>query len=219
MNSTSQTTILNQSFGWMFIGLIVTGLSSYFVAASPALTSAISNNNVVFFGLLIAELVMVAVLSSKIRSMTFVESVVSFLVYAFLNGLTLSSVFIVYTGQSIVTIFFVTALMFGVMALYGYTTGRDLTSLGGLALAALVGIIIASLVNFFVKSDAFSYVLSVITVLVFIGLTAYDTQKIKQMETFSDNHNLGILGALTLYLDFLNIFLNLLRLFGRAKEQ
>jgi len=214
----SEVTTINQSFGWMFVGLLVTTIAALLITSSQTLTNAISNNTFIYFGLIIAELIVVFVLSAKIQSMTFMEAVGTFLLYSFLNGLTLSSIFIVYTTASIVTTFFVTAIVFGIMALYGYTTKRDLTSIGNLAFMALIGLIVASLVNLFLKNNIFSYILSYLAIAIFIGLTAYDTQKIKEMESYSDNKNLGILGALTLYLDFINIFLNLLRILGRQNE-
>ena len=213
-----ESTTINQSFGWMFVGLLVTTLSSLLITSSQTLTNAIVNNTIIYFGLIIAELIVVFVLSAKIQSMTFLEAVMAFLLYSFLNGLTLSSIFIVYTATSIVTTFLVTTIVFGIMAIYGYTTNRDLTSIGNLAIMALIGVIVASLINLFLKNNTFSYILSYLSIVIFIGLTAYDTQKIKEMESYSDNKNLGILGALTLYLDFINIFLNLLRILGRQRE-
>jgi FtsH-binding integral membrane protein len=213
-----QIRTINQSFTWMCIGLIITALSSLFIASSSTLVAAVNSNSFVFFGLIVAELIIVAILSFKIRSMTFEEAIASFLIYSFLNGLTLSSIFLIYTGTSIVSTFFITAVVFGVMALYGYTTKRDLTTIGNLAIMALIGIIISSFVNLFLQNSAFSYILSYLSIAIFIGLTAYDTQKIKAMGTDADNQNLGILGALTLYLDFINIFINLLRILGNRRD-
>lgn len=214
----SQITTINQAFGWMFVGLIVTAVAAFFISSSPTLTNAIINNGFVYIGLSIAELAIVFVLSARIQSMTYEEAVGTFLLYSFLNGLTLSAVFLGFTGTSIVSTALVTALVFGTMAVYGYTTQRDLTTIGSLAFMALIGIIIASIVNLFLNSTPLSYLLSYLSILIFIGLTAYDTQKIKQMESYSDNQNLGILGAITLYLDFFNIFLDLLRILGKRRE-
>lgn len=216
--ASAEITTVNQSFGWMFVGLIVTTLSALFIASSPTLINAVINNTLIYFGLIIAELIIVFVLSAKIQSMSFAEATVAFLAYSFLNGLTLSSIFLVYTSTSIFSTFLVSAIVFGVMAIYGYTTKRDLTSVGNLAFMALIGVIVASLINLFLKSGTFSYILSLLSIIIFVGLTAYDTQKIKEMESYSDNTNLGILGALTLYLDFINIFLNLLRILGRQRN-
>ena len=209
---------INQSFLWMFVGLLVTTLSSLFVVSSQSLMNAIYSNSIIFYGLIIAELALVFFLSLRITKMSYATALISFLIYSVLNGATLSTIFLIYTGASIVSTFLVSALVFGVMAFYGFTTKRDLTTIGNLAVMALFGVIIASLVNIFLKNDAFSYILSYLAVAIFIGLTAYDTQKIKQMESYSDNQNLGILGALTLYLDFINIFLNLLRIIGRRRS-
>jgi FtsH-binding integral membrane protein len=217
-NTFSQTTVLNQSFGWMTVGLMVTALSALFISSSPKLVNAINSNGFIYIGLIAAELIIVFVLSSKVRSMTSEEAIASFLVFSFLNGVTLSSILLVYTTTSIVSAFFTAAILFGIMAVYGYTTKRDLTGVGSLGLMLLIGIIIAYFINFFLKSSSLSYALSFIGIIVFIGLTAYDAQKIKQMGEYSDNSNLGILGALTLYLDFINIFLDLLRLFGQGRE-
>lgn len=216
--SSSAIDTVNQSMGWMCIGLVVTAFSAFFVSSSPALVSDLYSNSLIFFGLIILELILVSILSFKIVTMPFEEAIAAFLLYSFLNGLTLSSIFLIYTNTSIVATFFITAALFGAMTFYGYTTGRDLTAVGNLAFMALIGLIIASVVNIFLKSGIFSYILSYISIIIFIGLTAYDTQKIKRLGAASDSQNLGILGALTLYLDFINIFLNILRLFGKARN-
>ena len=217
ISSTSVSTV-NQSMGWMCVGLLITAFSALFVSSSSRLVNDLYSNGLIFFGLITLELVLVVVLSTKVITMPFEEAIATFLLYSFLNGLTLSSIFLAYTSTSIVATFFVTAALFGVMAFYGYTTGRDLTAVGNLAFMALIGLIIASVVNFFLRSNTFSYVLSYLSIIIFIGLTAYDTQKIKQIGENSDSRNLGILGALTLYLDFINIFLDILRLFGKARN-
>jgi FtsH-binding integral membrane protein len=214
----TQVNAMHQSFLWMCIGLILTAFSSVFIAGSPALIATIYGNSLVFYGLIIAELALVFFLSLRITHLSFGAALLSFLVYAVLNGVTLASIFLVYTGTSIASTFFISALVFGVMAVYGYTTKRDLTTIGNLAFMGLIGIILASLVNFFLKNDTFSYVLSYLAVAIFIGLTAYDTQKIKQMAQNSESQNIGIIGALTLYLDFINIFLNLLRILGKRRN-
>lgn len=216
--SFSAVSTVNQSMGWMCIGLVITAFSAFFISSSPKLVNDLYSNGLIFFGLIVLELILVAILSSKVVTMPFEEAVAAFLLYSFLNGLTLSSIFLTYTTTSIVAAFFITAALFGVMALYGYTTHRDLTTIGNLAFMALIGLIIASVVNIFLKSDAFSYILSYLSIIIFIGLTAYDTQKIKRLGDNSDSQNLGILGALMLYLDFINIFLDILRIFGKARS-
>ena len=214
----TNVSIIHQSFLWMCIGLSITAFSSLLVASNQTLVNAISANSLVFFGLIIAELALVFFLSVRITKISFETALVSFLAYSLLNGVTLSAIFLLYTGASIVSTFFVSAGAFGIMALYGYTTKKDLTTIGNLALMALFGIILASIVNIFLHNDAFGFVLSCIAVIIFIGLTAYDTQKIKQLAYTSRSANFGIVGALTLYLDFINIFLNLLRIMGRRRD-
>jgi FtsH-binding integral membrane protein len=204
--------------GWMCVGLVITAFSAFFISSSPTLVNDLDSNGLIFFGLIALELILVWILGRKILTMPFEEAVAAFLLYSFLNGLTLSSIFLIYTNTSIVATFFITAALFGLMAFYGYTTGRDLTAIGSLAFMALIGLIIASVVNIFLKSDAFSYVLSYLSIVIFIGLTAYDTQKIKHLGDNSYSQNLGVLGALTLYLDFINIFLDILRIFGKSRE-
>lgn len=216
--SASEVHTVNQSMGWMCIGLLVTALSAFFISSSPRLVNDLYSNGLILFGLIVLELGLVAILSIKAVTMPFEEAVVAFLLYSFLNGLTLSSIFLAYTSTSIVATFFITAALFGIMAFYGYTTGRDLTAIGSLALMALIGLIIASVVNLFLKSDGLSYILSYLSIIIFIGLTAYDTQKIKQLHYNAASRNIGILGALTLYLDFINIFLDILRLLGKARN-
>jgi FtsH-binding integral membrane protein len=216
--TSSQLTVINQSFGWMFLGLIVTGLSAYFIASSSSLIKDINNNGIIYFGLIAAELILVAVLSAKVRSMSFEEAAGAFLVFSFLNGLTLSSIFLVYTSTSIVSAFMISALVFGIMAIYGYTTKRDLTSIRSLAFMILIGLVIGYVINAFLNNNAFSYALSGIGIIIFVGLTAYDAKKIKQMGNHSDNASLGILGALTLYLDFINIFLDIIRFLGQSSR-
>jgi FtsH-binding integral membrane protein len=219
ISSDNQVDVVNQSFGWMCVGLLVTGLSAYLISSSSTLSNAINRNSFIYFGLIISELVLVFVLGSKVRSMTHEEAVTSFLIYSLLNGLTLSSIFLLYTNTSVASVSFITAIVFGVMATYGYVTKRDLTQIGSLALMALVGLIITTLINLFLKNGTLDYVLSCISILIFIGLTAFDAQKIKQMGNYSDSGNLGILGALTLYLDFINIFLDLLRILGQGRKE
>lgn len=214
----TEVTITNQSFIWMFVGLLLTGISSLFVASNQVLLAAIYSNNLIFFGLFIAELALVFFLSARIQQMSFGTAVISFAMYSILNGVTLSSIFLVFTASSITTAFFTTAFVFGIMAMYGYITKRDLTSIGNLAFMALIGIVLASIVNLFLRNDIVSFILSCITVLVFISLTAYDTQKIKQLAYTTTNQNLGIYGALTLYLDFINIFLSILQIFGKRRN-
>lgn len=216
--SLSQINIINQAFVWMFVGLMITGISSLFIASNQVLINIIYSNSFIVIGLIIAEVLLVFFLSLRITNISYEAALFSFLLYSLLNGLTLSSIFLIYTGASLASIFLITALVFGVMALYGSTTKRDLTTIGNLGFMLLIGVIIASVVNIFLKSSSLNYILSYLAIIIFIGLTAYDTQKIKQMDSYSNNRNLGIIGALTLYLDFINIFLNLLRIMGKRRN-
>ncbi len=213
-----ETDIVNKSFGWMFVGLMCTGIVSFVLASNAALVSLIFSNMLVFFGLILVELALVFFLSARIQKISYATALTCFLLYSLLNGLTLSAIFLIYTANSIAVTFFITSLLFGAMALYGITTKRDLTSIGNLALMGLIGVILVSVVNFFLKSDTLSYVISFVAIAIFIGLTAYDTQKIKRLADNGASENMGVLGALTLYLDFVNLFLNLLRLLGKQRN-
>lgn len=213
--SSSTISVLNQSFAWMFVGLMLTAATSFAVSSNKTLTDLLISNGLIYFGLFIAEFAVVIYLSLRIMKMSFAQALGAFLIYAILNGVTLTAILMAYTATSIAGVFVCTAAIFGVMAAIGYTTKKDLTSIGMLCFVALIGIIIASLVNIFLRSSTFNYILSYLVILVFLGLTAYDTQKLKKLSASGISVNLGILGALTLYLDFINIFINLLRIFGK----
>src|SRR5882762_7066297 len=203
-------------YGWMALGLALTGIVAAFTASSPMLVHAIFANRLVFFGLLILELILVFRLAGAVSSATSASvAVLMFLFYAALNGLTLSVIFLVYSQSSIATAFFVTAGTFGVMSLYGYFTKTDLTGIGNLCFMALIGLILASLVNMWFKNPTVMWITTYAGILIFVGLTAYDTQKIKQLyrgdEDSEQEEKEAISGALALYLDFINLFLNILR--------
>jgi FtsH-binding integral membrane protein len=192
------------------------------VATTPAALYAIFSSKFMFFGLLIAEIVVVMAMTALINKMSFMVAALMMAAYSVLNGVTMSFIFVVYEMASIATTFFVTAGTFAAMAIVGYTTKKDLTKMGGILLMALIGLIIASVVNWFLQSETMSYVVSGIGVLVFTGLTAFDSQKIKEMLVQCDTVNdgtqkLALLGSLTLYLDFVNLFLYLLRFMGNRK--
>jgi len=215
-----QQAILRQVYLWMTVGLSITGAVAAFTSTSPALLSLIFANSFTFFGLIIAELALVFVMSAAVQKMSSGVASALFIVYALLNGLTLSIVFLVYLQASIASTFFITAGTFGAMSLYGYTTKRDLSGIGHIAFMGLIGIILASIVNLFFHSPALYWAVTYIGVLVFVALTAYDTQKIKRMTAMVDDAHMQrfvIIGALTLYLDFVNLFLFLLRIFGRRR--
>lgn len=212
-------------YNWMAIGLALTGFVAYAVAGSPAMRELILGNRLIFFGLIIGELALVFILSSRIGKMEASTATAMFIAYAVLNGLTLSVIFLAYTMSSIAATFFVCAGTFAACSVFGMVTKRDLTSMGGFMMMGLIGIIIASLVNLFIQSSAMSMIISYIGVIVFVGLTAYDTQKLKEMAmTQPSDLEAGvvrkgaIIGALTLYLDFINLFLMLLRIFGGSRD-
>jgi len=217
-------TFIRSVYNWMAIGLALTGVVAFYVANNPAIRNVIFGNQILFFGLIIAELALVFILSARIHKMQASTGTALFLIYSGLNGATLSFIFLVYTSSSITSTFFICAATFVACSIYGWTTKRDLTSLGGFMFMGLIGIIIASLVNLFLRSSAMSMIISYIGVFVFIGLTAYDTQYIKNMAiTQPADLEAGvmrkgaIIGALKLYLDFINLFLMLLRILGNRE--
>ena len=216
----AQLSLFRQVYLWMAMALVITGFMAMLVAESPTLLSLIFSSKLTFFGLIIAELELAWYLSARIDRISFTTATLMFIIYSLLNGAMLSSVFLLYTASSIASTFFITAGTFGVMCVYGYLTKRGLASLGSLCLMAVIGLIIAGLVNLFLQSSLMSLIVSGIGVLVFVGLTAYDSQKIKRMqmqeglEVNDSTRKIALLGSLTLYLDFINLFLNLLRFLG-----
>lgn len=215
--------LLARVFMWMAIALTITGITAFFVSTQPQIYTYLFEHTGVLIGLMILQLIIVIMFSLLIYRVSYATALLLFLSYSFLTGVTFSALFLVYTMESLAITFFITAAMFGVMALYGYFTRADLSSLGSLLTMALVGIIIAMLINFFFKSSTLHYIISFIAVVVFAGLTAYDIQRIQQLANALDRNNvsnekIALLGALTLYLDFINLFLNLLQFTGRRKE-
>ena len=208
-------------YNWMAAGLALTGVVAVYVASSETLIRLIFSNQLLFFGLIIGELALVFFLSARIQKIQASTATGMFLLYSALNGLTLSFVFLIYTSSSVASVFFICAATFGACSVYGMITKRDLTSMGGFMTMGLIGIVIASVVNMFIQSSGMSMIISYVGVIVFVGLTAYDTQKLKMM-ALSQPAGLDagvvrkgtILGALTLYLDFINLFLMLLRILG-----
>ena len=214
--------LMRKVYVWMTLALLITGATAYGVATSPGIQMALFSNQVLFWGLIIAEFALVIGISAAINRLSLTTATLMFILYSVINGAVLSSIFLIYTMSSIASVFFITAGTFGVMALIGYTTKKDLTSMGKILLMALIGIIIATIVNIFLKSSGLQMIVSYLGVLVFVGLTAYDSQKIKQMlqmapDTSEASQKLALLGALTLYLDFINLFIYLLRIFGRRE--
>ncbi len=215
-------TFVSKVFGWMGLGLLITAIVAVITASTPAMVNAIFGNQVLFIGLLIGELALVWILSASIRSLSAASATIMFIVYSGLNGLTLSVLLLVYTASSIYLTFFVTAAMFGVMAGYGYFTGRDLTGVGSFMLMGLIGLIIGSVINLFFFNETMYWLLTIIGIIVFIGLTAYDMQKIKRIgaginAASADGQKAAIMGALALYLDFINLLILMLRIMGRRK--
>lgn len=208
-------------YNWMGIGLALTGFMAYYVANSETLMRLILGNQLIFFSLIIGELALVFFISARINKLQASTATGLFILYAVLNGATLSSIFVIFTKTSITSTFFICAATFIACSIYGMATKRDLTSLGGFMAMGLIGIIIASVVNMFIGSHGMQMIISYIGVIVFVGLTAYDTQKLKTM-ALSQPEGLGagvirkgaIMGALSLYLDFINLFLMMLRIFG-----
>lgn len=216
--------LMRKVYVWMTLALVITGITAYGVASSPGIITAIVTNRVLFWGLIIGELALVWGVTAAINRLSLATATMLFVLYSVLNGATLSVIFLAYTMSSIASVFFITAGTFAVMAFIGYVTKTDLTSLGKILFMALIGIIIATVVNvFFVKSGMLHLIVSYLGVLVFVGLTAYDSQKIKRMLIMADDmdegaQKLALLGSLTLYLDFINLFLYLLRIFGSSKD-
>jgi len=218
----TQNRFINRVFGWMTVGLAVTGVAAWLVASNAAAMMKVMQ---MYWLLIILEFVVVVGLSGAIRKLSAAAATAGFLFFAALNGVTLSTIFLVYDANSITATFFATSGTFGIMGLIGWITKKDLTSMGSLCGMGLIGLVIASLICMFFPNGMAWLVISVIGVLIFVGLTAYDTQKIKQLSmAVAKGHvdeesgdKLAILGALQLYLDFINLFLMILRLFGNRK--
>ena len=205
---------------WMFLGLLVSGLTAYFTSTSFDMIRFVNKNLLL---IIIAEFVVVIVFSTMQRKVSPLVAKILFLLYSFINGLTLSAIFVIYTKESIITVFISAAIMFGLLALYGYTTKTNLDSLGRILIFGLLAIIITSIINIFINSSGLDIILSIISIVLFLGLTAYDMQKLKSIYNYYDNDSnmlskSSIYGALNLYLDFINIFLELLRLFGKSND-
>lgn len=215
--------LIRKVYTWMAMALAITGVTAYGVSVSPNLLSLIFGSKLVFFGLIVAELAVVMLLSARLHRLSLTTATLMFVGYSVLNGVTLASIFLVYTMSSIATTFFICAATFAVMSAYGAFTKTDLSSMGKLMFMALIGLIIATVVNLFVASSGLDLIISYVGVLVFVGLTAWDTQKIKAMLAEADYmdesaQKIALIGALSLYLDFVNLFLYLLRIFGARRD-
>ena len=213
---------MSKVYLWMTLALVVTGMTAYYVASTPAILYAIVSNQIAFWGLFIGELVLVFVLSSRIMRLSFVTASLMFVAYSVMNGIFFSFIFIAYTEQSIATTFLITAGTFGAMSLFGFVTKRDLSAMGRILFMLLIGLLIATVVNIFMKAEGLTLILNYAGVVIFVGLTAYDTQSIKQMlQEHGDKEGaekIALLGSLSLYLDFINLFIYLLRFFGESRK-
>jgi len=224
LSAVQENSLLRSVYNFMMLGLGISGFTAYLTSHSVFMQKLIFGNSLMLILLLFGELAMVYAISGGVRSMSASTSSTLFLLFSFVNGLTLSAIFLIYTAESITTTFFVTALTFGATSFYGYVTKTNLSSIGNYLFMALIGLIIASVVNIFLHSSGLGWLITYGGILIFVGLTAYDTQKIKMMARSigqADSESFGriaIIGALSLYLDFINLFLLLLRIFGRGRE-
>lgn len=219
----ASATLFRRVYLWMTLALAITGFVALYVARSYTLLEMMLQNQFMFWGILIAEVALVMYMSVRINRISFTTATLLFIAYAVLNGITMSTLFVIYTASSIASTFFITAGTFGVMALIGSFTHKDLTKLGSICMMGVIGLIIASLVNLFLHSSMMTLIISYIGVLLFVGLTAYDAQKIKRLlsedgiEVNDNTQKIALLGALTLYLDFINLFIYLLHILGDRK--
>ncbi|SDF37606.1 hypothetical protein SAMN05216518_10645 [Bacteroidales bacterium KHT7] len=217
-------TLMRNMYAWMAIALVITGFTAFAVANTYSMISALVTSPIIYYGLIFAELGLVYYLSSRIFRMSFATAGLLFAVYSIVNGVTLSLIFLIFKIGSIVSTFFITAGTFGAMAVVGSFLKKDLSFIGRFALMALIGLIIAGVVNIFMRSEGFSFIIAIIGVLVFTALTAYDAQKMKNLiaengyEVNENTQKLALIGALELYLDFVNLFLYLLRLLGSRRD-
>ena len=214
--------LMKSVYMWMTLALGITGVVALYVAQSTELMYSIFSNSILFWGLIIGEFALVMIISARIDKMSFSTSLLLFLLYSLVNGLTLSVIFAAYTKESVATTFFVTAGTFGIMSLIGYFTKKDLSKLGGILFMLLIGLVIATVVNIFWANSTMYWIITYAGVLIFVGLTIYDTNKIKAMLEYHQGdevitQKIALMGALTLYLDFINLFLYLLRILGDRK--
>lgn len=222
-NASTFKVLMRKVYLWMTMALMITGITAAGVANSPNILALIYSSQVVMWGIIIAEFGLVMYISARLEKLSLSTATTLFALYSILNGVMLSSIFLLYSTAIISKVFFITAGTFGVTALYGYATKKDLSSLGNILFMALIGLVIATVVNIFMKSAMFDLILSYIGVIIFVGLTAWDSQKIKHMMMVQQDadesaQKLALIGALSLYLDFINLFLYLLRIFGRSDD-
>lgn len=220
--SSESSSFIVKVYGWMSLALAITGVVAWWTANTPEMLDVILGNRIVFYILLVAELILVASLAAWVMKMSSQTAMIIFILYSVLNGLTFSVIFLAYTKESIATTFFICGGMFAIMSAYGYLTKSDLSKWGNILFMALIGLILASVINIFFNSETLHWITTFAGILIFTGLTAYDTQKIKNLniignEGTEEDKKEAITGALTLYLDFINLFLMLLRIFGKKK--
>ena len=221
--ATAFPALMRKVYVWMALALVITGFTAYGVANSPAILQMIVSSKVLFFGIIIGELALVWGVSAAIGRLSLTTATLLFVLYSVLNGVTMSFIFLAYTAESITSVFLITAGTFAAMALFGYFTKADLSSMGRILFMALIGLIVATIVNIFMKSSGLAMILNYVGVLIFVGLTAWDTQKIKQMlleapDAGETAQKVALMGALTLYLDFINLFIHLLRILGNSRN-
>ena len=221
--ATAFPALMRKVYVWMALALVLTGFTAYGVANSPAILQMIVSSKVLFFGIIIGELALVWGVSAAIGRLSLTTATLLFVLYSVLNGVTMSFIFLAYTAESITSVFLITAGTFAAMALFGYFTKADLSSMGRILFMALIGLIVATIVNIFMKSSGLAMILNYVGVLIFVGLTAWDTQKIKQMlleapDAGETAQKVALMGALTLYLDFINLFIHLLRILGNSRN-
>ena len=222
-SSTTLPVLMRKVYTWMTLALVITGITAWVVAHSPAILQMIMTNKILFLGLLFGELILVWSVSAAINRLSLTTATLLFVLYSVLNGVTMSFIFLAYTYESVTNVFLITAGTFAAMAFFGYFTKTDLSSIGRILFMALLGLIIATIVNIFVKSSGFGMILNYLGVLIFVGLTAWDTQKIKQMLSMAEDtgetaQKVALMGALSLYLDFINLFIHLLRIMGNNRN-
>ena len=215
--------LMRKVYVWMTLALVITGFTAFGIAENPGLVYTIVTNRLLFWGLIIGEFALVMAIYGAIGRLSATAATLLFVLYSIVNGATLSVIFLAYTMTSIASVFFITAGTFAVMAFIGYTTKTDLTSFGKMLMMGLIGIILATVVNIFIGSSMLKMIVRFVGVGVFVGLTAFDSQKIKKLLYQVDNmseeaQKLALLGSLTLYLDFINLFLMLLRIFGGNRD-
>lgn len=222
-STTTLPVLMRKVYTWMTLALVITGITAWGVAHSPAILQMIVTNKILFLCLLFGELALVWGVSAAIGRLSLTTATLLFVLYSVLNGVTMSFIFLAYTYESVTNVFLITAGTFAAMAFFGYFTKTDLSSIGRILFMALIGLIIATIVNIFVKSSGFGMILNYLGVLIFVGLTAWDTQKIKQMLSMAEDtgetaQKVALMGALSLYLDFINLFIHLLRIMGNNRN-